>query len=89
MRRKFAAYSCITEKHIKVNKISIKPPSSCNKKKEKKKNTNTINASSIVPASIPTIPTVQFRGRTLKTQNDTNQIILNCQMHKCREAIFQ
>lgn len=30
-------------------------------------NTDTINASSTVPASIPTIPTVQLKGRTLKT----------------------
>lgn len=30
------------------------------------KNTNTIRESSTVPANIPTIPTVQFKGRTLK-----------------------
>lgn len=28
--------------------------------------TNTINASSTVPANTPTFPTVQFRGITLK-----------------------
>lgn len=31
--------------------------------------TNTIRASSTVAASIPTIPTVQFRGMTLKNQS--------------------
>lgn len=36
-------------------------------KKNIYKNTNTIKASSTVPASIPTIPTVQFRGITLKS----------------------
>jgi len=34
------------------------------------RSTNTINASSTVPASIPTIPTVQFRGRTLNVAED-------------------
>lgn len=34
--------------------------------------TNTINASSTVPASIPTVPTVQFRGRTLNKAKDNS-----------------
>lgn len=37
------------------------------KKKKNSGNTYTTNASSTVAAKIPTIPTVQFSGRTLKT----------------------
>lgn len=44
--------------------------------------TDTIKASSTVPASTPTIPTVQFRGRTLNIKNE----ILHCTPEKGHES---
>lgn len=38
-------------------------------------NTDTISASSTVAANIPGIPTVQFRGRTLKQQHKSIRIV--------------
>lgn len=67
----FATDSCITINKGTIDAVRpmLKLPSRDN---ITDRITNTINASSTVPASIPTVPTVQFRGRTLNIAKDNS-----------------
>ena len=77
----FTTDSCITinSETIDAVKPILKLPW---RKNIMERSTNTINASSTVPASIPTIPTVQFRGRTLNVAEDHSPKSLNPQIFK-------
>ena len=77
----FMIWNLTTDSCITINSETIDAVKSILKflwrKNIIERSTNTINASSTVPASIPTIPTVQFRGRTLNVAGDPSPKSLN------------